>query len=346
MKKLYRLILILTVSLIPAALNAQNNPCPAPTDVTVSDITSYGATISWTSGGTDTLWELIIGDSTFYPTTNSFTTNSLRSSTQYVVSLRAICGPGDTSTAVLDSFTTLCPHIITYRDLPLFEDFESYEYGRNASISPCWDRGVVDLTGNADNAIPIPERADINGDTVGLCLFGTNNTSRRYYNWVALPRLDDSMDVTDLELSFLVKRPNSNQYQSIVVVGVSSDLTTDTAFVPVDTIDLSNEQITTHHPVVVTFENYEGNGKHIVIQALAPPPDSTSWTSNSFFIDNVLLRQSAGCPTPRHVRLTRITADSVYATWDSIEAPDTWLAYVGTSGFNIDTATIIEGIIK
>ena len=220
--------MMLMVCLIPGALNAQTNPCPVPTGITVDSITPYSATITWTSGGTETLWELIIGDSTYYPTTNSYTTNSLHSSTQYLVSLRAICGPGDTSTAVLDSFTTACPPRITYRDLPLFEDFERYEFGRESSISPCWDRGAVLLMGtvNIDNAIPYPQRVEINGDTVGISLFGTNNNSRRYYSWVSLPRLDDSIDVTDLELSFLVKRPNSAQYQSIVVVGVSSDLTT------------------------------------------------------------------------------------------------------------------------
>ena len=328
---------------MPEAIQAQTVTCPAPTGITVDSITTYSATITWTSGGTETLWELIIGDSIYYPTTNSYTTNSLRGSTQYLVSLRAICAPGDTSTAVLDSFSTACPHVITYRDLPFFEDFERYEYGREASFSPCWDRGAIALMGSvSDHDAPFPERADINGDTVGLVFFGSSSPSRRYYNWVALPRVDDSVPVADLELSFLVKRPSSDQYQTIVVVGVSSDLTTEAAFVPVDTIDLSDEQIYSHHPVVVTFENYEDDGKHILIQAAAP--DSSSWTSNYFFIDNVMLRRNVGCPTTQHVRVTRTTADSVFATWDQPMSGDSsnvtgWLVYVGTPGFNIDTVT-------
>ena len=343
MSKIFRIILALVGCLIPEAVQAQTVTCPAPTGITVDSITTYSATISWTSGGTETLWELIIGDSIYYPTTNSYTTNSLRGSTQYLVSLRAICALGDTSTAVLDSFSTACPHVITYRDLPFFEDFERYDYGREASFSPCWDRGAVALMGSvSDYYAPFPERTDINGDTVGLVFFGSSSPSRRYYNWVALPRVDDSLHVTDLELSFLVKRPSSDQYQTIVVVGVSSDLTTEAAFVPVDTIDLSDEQIYSHHPVVVTFENYEGDGKHILIQAAAP--DSASRTSNYFFIDNVMLRRNAGCPTPQHVRVTLTTADSVFATWDQAMPGDSnhvtgWLVYVGAPGFNIDTVT-------
>ena len=338
MGKTYRILLILAVCLIPEALQAQTTTCPAPTGITVDSITTYSATISWTSGGTETLWEPTVGDSTYYPTTNTYTASNLHGSTQYIVSLRAICAPGDTSTAVLDSFSTACPHVITYRDLPFFEDFECYEYGREASFSPCWDRGAVALMGSvSDYYAPFPERADINGDTVGLVFFGTSNPSIRYYNWVALPRVDDSVHVADLELSFLVKRPSSDQYQTIVVVGVSSDLTTEAAFLPVDTIDLSDEQIYSHHPVVVTFENYEGDGKHILIQAAAP--DSTSWTSNYFFIDNVMLRRNAGCPTLQHVRVTRTTADSVFATWDPVAGADTMWVYVGTPGFNIDTVT-------
>ena len=343
MSKIFRIILALVGCLVPEAIQAQTVTCPAPTGITVDSITTYSATITWTSGGTETLWELIIGDSIYYPTTNSYTTNSLRGSTQYLVSLRAICAPGDTSAAVLDSFSTACPHVITYRDLPFFEDFERYEYGREASFSPCWDRGAVALMGSvSDHDAPFPERADINGDTVGLVFFGTSSPSIWRYNWVALPRVDDSVPVTDLELSFLVKRPSSDQYQTIVVVGVSSDLTTEAAFVPVDTIDLSDEQVYSFHPVVVTFENYEGDGKHILIQAAAP--DSASWTSNYFFIDNVMLRRNAGCPTPQHVRVTRTTADSVFATWDQPMSGDSsnvtgWLVYVGTPGFNIDTVT-------
>ena len=343
MSKIFRIILALVGCLIPEAVQAQTITCPAPTGITADSITTYSATITWTSGGTETLWELRIGDSTYYPTTNSYTTNSLRGSTQYLVSLRAICAPGDTSTAVLDSFSTACPPRITYRDLPFFEDFERYDYGREASFSPCWDRGAVALMGSvSDYYAPFPERADINGDTVGLAFYGTSSPSRRYYNWVSLPRVDDSLPVTDLELSFLVKRPSSDQYQTIVVVGVSSDLTTEAAFVPVDTFDLSNEQVYSFHPVVVTFENYEGDGKHILIQAAAP--DSALWTSNSFFIDNVLLRRNFGCPTTQHVRVTRTTADSVFATWDQPMSGDSsnvtgWLVYVGTPGFDIDTVT-------
>ena len=338
MRRSFRIILMLVIIFISEALNAQTVTCPAPTGITVDSITTYSATITWTSGGTETLWELIIGDNTYYPTTNSYTTNTLHSNTQYIVSVRAICDSGDTSTAILDSFSTACPSRITYRDLPFFEDFERYEYGREASISPCWDRGVVALMGRiGDHYAPYPERADINGDTVGLAFFGTSSPSLRYYNWVALPRVDDSVDMTDLELSFLVKRPSSDQYQTIVVVGVSSDLTTEAAFLPVDTIDLSDEQIYSHHPVVVTFENFEGDGRHILIQAAAP--DSASWSSNLFYIDNVTLRRAAACPTPQHVRVTRTTADSVFATWDPVAGDDTMWVYVGTPGFDIDTVT-------
>ncbi|MBQ3982312.1 MAG: hypothetical protein II633_00915, partial [Bacteroidales bacterium] len=105
MKRAFGFFLMIVGCLISGALYAQNSPCPSPTAVTLDSITTYGVTISWTSGGTETLWELVIGDSTYYPTTNSYTTNSLRGSTQYIVSLRAICAPGDTSAAVLDSFS-------------------------------------------------------------------------------------------------------------------------------------------------------------------------------------------------------------------------------------------------
>ena len=119
----------------------------------------------------------------------------------------------------------------------------------------------------------------------------------------------------------------------------SATMATYTAFVPIDTIDLSDEQVNTIHHATVRFENYIGNGKYVVFLAPPPPIGSPSMTNNGFTIDNVLLRLAAPCPTPQHVRVTRTTFDSVYATWDSIERADAWFVYIGTPGFEIDTVT-------
>ena len=46
MRRFYRIIMMLVLLFTSQALNAQIVTCPAPTGVTVSDITTYNATIS------------------------------------------------------------------------------------------------------------------------------------------------------------------------------------------------------------------------------------------------------------------------------------------------------------
>ena len=134
----------------------------------------------------------------------------------------------------------------------------------------------------------------IGTDTVGLTLHGYNSDASSYYSWVALPRLEDTLDVSRLEVDFLVIRPETTTQPLIqLVVGIATDIYTDTTFVPVDTIDLTNEPLGSLHSVAVRFEHYTGNGKYVVFMAPVPPADSTAThytIYNSFGIDNITLR--------------------------------------------------------
>ena len=218
---------------------------------------------------------------------------------------------------------------ITYGELPYFEDFESYGYGYGiVDISPCWHKGTVPQIDGINR--PNPVFIEVEGDTVGLSF----NTSSYFYCWAALPQLDDSVDVSNLEITFLACRPNyvsgANTVRSRLVVGVATDLNVDSTFVPVDTIDISGEQLGSIHNVAVRFDSYTGNGKYIVF--IAP-------STNSIILDNVTLRQAAPCITPQRVRVTSTTANGVYATWQDEGNVDTWTVYVGAPGSGIDMAT-------
>jgi hypothetical protein len=83
--------------------------CSAPTDVTVSDITASSATISWTPSGDEAQWEVSVNGVNALVSSTTYTATGLTSSTNYNVSVRAVCGAGDTSFATSASFTTaLC----------------------------------------------------------------------------------------------------------------------------------------------------------------------------------------------------------------------------------------------
>jgi hypothetical protein len=81
--------------------------CPAPTNVTVSDIDLTSAIVSW--DGTADSYTVTCGDFTTTATGNTTTITGLTSATTYTVSVVADCGVDGTSSAATVTFsTTIC----------------------------------------------------------------------------------------------------------------------------------------------------------------------------------------------------------------------------------------------
>ena len=55
--------------------------CYAPNSITVTNISTNGAFISWHRGGTETTWELTVGDSIYHPIDTFFSVGNLESNT-------------------------------------------------------------------------------------------------------------------------------------------------------------------------------------------------------------------------------------------------------------------------
>jgi hypothetical protein len=103
--------------------------CQVPSGLAASAVTTSGATIAWTAGGTETSWEVSIqapglgapsGNGTVV-TANPYVATGLTSNTSYQVYLRSVCSPTNKSTWIGPiNIRTLCGAFTT----PLFESFE------------------------------------------------------------------------------------------------------------------------------------------------------------------------------------------------------------------------------
>ena len=74
--------------------------CPAPTNLTASNITHNGVDLSWTENGSATGWQVCINGNETSPIdvyTNPYTLSGLSSTTTYTVKVRANCGADGTS---------------------------------------------------------------------------------------------------------------------------------------------------------------------------------------------------------------------------------------------------------
>ncbi len=256
---------------------------------------------------------------------------NLSMGTTYEGYIYTLCGD-DTSTGRLPfTFTTGCG-TITEDDLPYIEDFEAYGSGSAYPINACWHKGVVPITGSISTNYPYPSSTAING-TRSLYFYAATTTSASYYNWMVLPAIDESLTMSDLMVTFNLKRTTTSTHLTTLVVGVTTDYTTTAGFVPVDTIELSTAATSSVHSIEVSFANYTDTGRYVLFYAPAP---STSTKYNAFYVDDIALRAIPNCFWPTSVALESVTSESAELSWvpdPRTPSPSGWNIEYGPAGF-------------
>jgi hypothetical protein len=292
--------------------------CARPAAITVGNITTTTATVSFTPAGNETEWIGTINPGIMGMTTITLTDTVanlilLAPNTEYTVSVRAICGVGDTSSERSTTFRTLCS-ALTSLDLPYTEDFEAYGSGSSNPISPCWTKGT-----NSATAYPYPySTAAING-TRGLYFYSykpSSPTGNSYYCYAALPQLSSSLDVTGLTLRFNSKRYSSTSatYRSLIQVGVMTDPTDISTFEMVQLVNMTSLPASTVQFNEIDLANYTGTGKYIAFYAPVVDTDGGS-ASNYIYIDDVQLVATPTCFRPTNVVVSNPSVSSATVAW-------------------------------
>ena len=207
--------------------------CFQPSGLTATSITPTEITLQWTAGGTETEWDLMINDSIIPDlATTTYTFSNLSPSTRYSFSLRAICGPGDTSTWTAPQvYNTLCMGIT---QLPWSTGFE----GENQNETPlCWTlvHPLVVLDWNNDTVIY---------PAVNVSTYSSHGgSSYLYYDYETYYGVSDAgpavlatpyfnHDPADLHVTFWAQC-SSSQSGSLLEAGVITDPSDETTFIPV-----------------------------------------------------------------------------------------------------------------
>ena len=324
--------------------------CSAPSSYTVSDLTSHSATLDVVHDATSSftmVWHAVGSDSwdTVEMSSASHSFDNLMMGTTYEGLVFAICGSESSMGGLPFSFTTTCG-TLTSDDLPYTETFEAYGTGSTQQINPCWTKGT-----NSSTAYPYPySTAAVNG-VRGLYFYATRNSSASstsYYSWAALPPIDDELDMSDLMVSFMMKRYSTTTaaYHSMVAVGVADSVTNlsdadalDTLVTWIDTVDITDEAASSIHSAEVSFDGYTGNGKYVVFYAIRP--DAASATQyNQFYLDDITLRTIPNCFWPSEVVLNSVTNEGTTITWTPdprTSSPSSWEVEYGEEGFEPGT---------
>ena len=319
-------------------IHPSNISCPAPTGVTASNITATSATLSWTAGGNETAWELVVDDEIYYPTDTTYTVNNLEGNTIYDVSVRAICGSGDTSFAANGTFRTACVPISTLPYTNDFEDDPAYSSGSVAyadALPACWTR-INDATGTY-NYYPYISSTTTYVHSGSHGMYWYHYTAAAYANneYAVLPPIDpSSIDITDLTLAFYAKTTAAT-YHPQPIIGVMTDPNDTSTFTPVYSFT-ATEITTTWQMFAVSLASYTGTGNYIAIKW--PRPGTTC----NLAIDDIYLTDQ-WCDMPGAITSTA-TSESVTLTWEG-NGGSSFTVYVGEdtiSGITDTTYTFTE----
>ena len=124
--------------------NGITRTCPAPLTLTATNLTATSATLGWTAGAMETMWNVEYGangftlgsGTTVATTTNSHSLTGLIPETTYEFYVQANCGVGDLSTwAGPFAFTTPCVVITA----PYTQNFDTFTVASSAFTNQnCW----------------------------------------------------------------------------------------------------------------------------------------------------------------------------------------------------------------
>ena len=290
--------------------------CVAP-HISISGITSDGATVNWVPGYQESAWELEyrpLSDTNWVSmgtvTSMSEVITGLTPQTDYKVRMRSDCGAGEYSYWSEANFTTACGAFTA----PWFEDFEGY----TSSQLVCWETPVT--YSNGSNTFPMVyrnygESAHSGGNTIEF----KGNT-----NMLVLPEFTN--DIHTLRMSFWATYYGSG---TSAVVGVITDINDTATFEPLGDagtpgprgssaggngnymgpFDFSNVQATSGRIAIL----FSGNGS------------GAGWNLDDFTVELI-----PNCPSPVKTSVTvdNITSSTADVSWVDNDATHTsWTVY-------------------
>ena len=299
----------LTVSVIPNCLN--------PVDVTVNNVTSTNASLSWTEAGNATQWRVLVSPT---PITNfnnqnpitcnstSYTANSLSPNTSYYFYVQSVCS-GENSEWSSTSFTTLCGAVA----LPSSEPFSVNQ------VPDCWTRERV--TGNADVTFVAygtsPTCHPAQGAAMARWSSATNGSGWQA-RLISLPLNTSGVSAVDVNFLWNHDLENSNGLNDGVQIQYSTDGSTWS--------NSTQGLIRRYDGIQSGWTEYDvivpeaGNRPIVYIGFLF----NTGNGGSNCYLDEVTFRAASGCYTPVNVTVSNVTGNSATITWDEVGSANSW----------------------
>ncbi|WP_121665571.1 T9SS-dependent choice-of-anchor J family protein [Mesonia aquimarina] len=313
--------------------------CAEPTDLTVDNITSDSADITWTAGNTETEWEVLYGDAGFDAETEGtsiadddgelgVTIADLSAITEYDVYVKAICGTDDESIWIGPiSFQTECA---TY--IPEYvEDFASF-------IPTCWEEAGSGLPSEGPSDLGTGswfEEEFLNTGSNNAAAINLYTTGRE--EWLISPSFDLSADSYELVYTtavtnYLNSNPSDMGSDDEVQLLISED--NGATWSNLLTYDASNTPSATGQEEIIDLSTYSGTVKFAFWATDGTEDDSEDY---DFFVDDFEVRIPPTCPAPVDLLVENITTSSADISWTAGEDETEWEILYEEEGFDPET---------
>ncbi len=297
--------------------------CARPNNIAVSNIEENEVDISWNSGNiNDDAWWVyyrVMGSDDWdsvYATTNPHTLSNLAGSSAYQAMIRTDCGNELSEESNIIIFRTACAPITA---IPWMDNFDTY--GTGVSVFPeCWTRNATTTLGPY-----VHETAYAGAGSLYFCATAFT------YNISALPKIDESIDVSDLRLNFWYRNTYSTDTLKIGVMSDPDDITT---WEQVDFITTPNTA--TWEPFEVSLAFYEGNANYIAFRV---DGDYASSHYSYAYVDELVVSYILDCAKPTNISSDNATTSSVDLSWNpgNLGYDAWWIRYKSSTSNDWDS---------
>ena len=298
--------------------------CVAPMHLAAENLTTTSADLTWRPGRDESAWIVAYGPKNFNPNVTGVSQSTmtfplaisgLEPGTFYDFYVKAECDADETSEwSMKGSFRTDCLLIDT---LPYTEFFDTYGTG-TVAFPNCWNRNTTYST-----TVQYPYiNTTYNSEPGALYFYSTSTT----YNYVTLPEIDGSLDLSLLRLSFKLRKTSAAYH---LKVGVMTDPYDKNTFVELARV--SPSATSTWEDFEVEFYNYTGTGRFIAFAS-----DTTA--SNTMYLDDVVLDFAPSCHEVANILVSDITTNQATISWTPVFEGVSWEVEYGPAGFEQGSA--------
>ena len=306
--------------------------CLAPSYLTDKEVTSTSVFLSWTKGTEDQdAWQFRYkktsdSEYTYVLVENnpssSYELTGLEPATSYDVNVRAWCGGDDYSKwsyanqSYDKTITTACASITLPYTCNFEGAVETAGHFSTYSVPKCWDRIEMQY-GSYSPYTYYPYvydySSDAHGGTKSLRMYRTPNSANQT---IILPAIDDSYQMSDLQIRFWAKAGSSNNTLSVGIMDGES-------FTEVQSVEGVS---TSYAEFTVPLTSYAGNGRNIAIKC------GSSDSYLYYYIDDVTVEVIPSCLIPTGLTNTAVTYNSASFVWQPGKDETEWnIQYKKTS---------------